>query len=103
MTDPTNGELWRLMQQISGRLDRFAAPDVYTYQHQQLVNEITDLRAELAAVKQAAEEKERRAEEERRALELRRQQDRRMLFTALVAPVLLLFLQLYLTARGAGA
>ncbi|MEV0441794.1 hypothetical protein AB0I84_35170 [Streptomyces spectabilis] len=103
MTDPSNGELWRLMQQISARLDRFAAPDVYAYQHQQLVNEIAELRAELAAEKAAAEEKARRAEEERKALELRRQQDRRMVFTALIAPVLLLFLQLYLTARGAGA
>lgn len=101
--DPTLGEVIRTMQTLNARLDRFSAPEVYQFQHDQLLAEIREIQAARAAEKQAEEEKERQAEADRRAQEQRRQQDRRMVFTALVAPVLLLFLQLYLTARGAGS
>lgn len=92
-----------MFTQVNTRLDRFSAPDVYAMQHEQVLGEIREIQAEMAADRQAREEKERREEDARRAQELRRQQDRRLVFTALVAPILLLFLQLYLTARGAGS
>ncbi|MFD8771470.1 hypothetical protein [Streptomyces sp. NPDC059916] len=101
--DPTSGEVIRTMQALNARLDRFSPPEVYQIQHDQLLAEIREIQDERAREKQAEDEKERRAEAERRAQEQRRQQDRRMVFTALIAPVLLLFLQLYLTARGAGS
>ncbi|MFF8406882.1 hypothetical protein ACF06P_35305 [Streptomyces sp. NPDC015684] len=101
--EPTLGEVIRTMQALNARLDRFSAPEVYAYQHEQVLAEIREIQAERAAEKRAAQEKERREEEARAAAEARRQQDRRLVFTALVAPVLLLFLQLYLTARGAGS
>lgn len=101
--DPTLGEVIRTMQALNNRLDRFSAPEVYAYQHEQLLTEIREIQAERAAEKQAQAEKERREEDAKRALETKRQQDRRLVFTALIAPVLLLFLQLNLTARGAGS
>jgi hypothetical protein len=47
-----------------------------------------------------AEQQQRRDEAQRAAD--RRAADRRLIFTAIIAPVLMLFLQLYLSARGAG-
>jgi hypothetical protein len=46
-------------------------------------------------------EQQQRREEDQRAAD-RRAADRRLIFTAIIAPVLMLFLQLYLSARGAG-
>lgn len=46
-------------------------------------------------------EQQRRREAEQRSDD-RRAADRRLIFSALVAPILMLFLQLYLSARGAG-
>lgn len=42
-------------------------------------------------------------EQERRKAEDQRRADRRLAFTALIAPVLILLLQAYLASRGAGA
>jgi cytochrome c-type biogenesis protein CcmH/NrfG len=47
------------------------------------------------------EERQRREDEQRQAD--RRAADRRLIFSALIAPVIMLFLTLYLSARGAGA
>lgn len=46
-------------------------------------------------------EVQQRREDAQRAAD-RRAADRRLIFTAIVAPILMLFLQLYLSARGAG-
>jgi hypothetical protein len=57
----------------------------------------------IAALEQARTEEQRQADAERRAAEDRRRSDRRLVFTALIAPVLLLLLQAYLAARGASS
>ncbi|MFJ6841330.1 hypothetical protein ACIQRE_01525 [Streptomyces griseoluteus] len=97
--EPTMGEVLRTLQALNTRLDRFSAPEVYQLQHEALVAEIREIQAERAAERQAREEKDRREEEARRELEAKRQADRRMLFSVLIAPILVLLLQLYLSAR----
>lgn len=54
------------------------------------------------AMEEARERENRQRREETQRLTERRAADRRLIFTAIAAPVLMLFLQLYLSARGAG-
>jgi hypothetical protein len=73
-------------------LERRAADDV----HRQVIERVAAIEAERVQEKREAEAERRKREDERRA-------DRRLVFSCLVAPVLLLILQAYLAARGAGA
>jgi cytochrome c-type biogenesis protein CcmH/NrfG len=75
------------------------------YQLEQLARDemARQILAEVQAIKDAREsEKERRRLDEQRAAD-RRAADRRLIFTAIIAPVLMLLLTLYLSARGAGS
>lgn len=55
------------------------------------------------AIEEARElEDRRRREDEQRAAD-RRAADRRLIFSALIAPVIMMFLTLYLSSRGAGS
>lgn len=74
------------------------------YQLEQLARE--EAHRQLADRVRAAEEareleQQQRREDAQRTAD-RRASDRRLIFTAIVAPILMLFLQLYLSARGAG-
>ena len=64
--------------------------------HTQIIQRIAAIEAERQQEKRDAEAERRKREDERRS-------DRRILFTALIAPVLLILLQAYLAARGAGS
>ncbi|MFF7966777.1 hypothetical protein ACFZC3_15595 [Streptomyces sp. NPDC007903] len=97
--EPTMGEVIRTMQALNARLDRFSAPEVYAFQHEQVLTEIREIQAERAAERQAREEKERREDEAKRDAEAKRQADRRLIFSVLIAPIVVLLLQLYLSAR----
>lgn len=101
--EPTLGEVARRLEAIHAdlkedfrdlatRLDKKVSVERYEIErrtaddvHRQLIERIA-----------AIEQDRRKAEDQRRA-------DRRLVLTALVAPVLILVLQLYLTARGAGS
>lgn len=72
-------------------LERRAADDV----HRQVIERVAAIEAERVQEKRDAEQVRRQAEDQRRA-------DRRLVFAALIAPVLILLLQAYLAARGAG-
>jgi hypothetical protein len=94
--EPSNGELGRLiqalrsdmredLQQLQVRLDKQVPMDVYTIEKQALADRVAAL--------------ETRREQEQRE----RRQDRRLIVSAFVAPILMLVIQLVIAARGAGA
>ncbi|HEY9370445.1 hypothetical protein [Streptomyces sp.] len=84
----------RLDQKVSVEryeLERRAADEV----HRQVIERIAAMEAERVQEKQNADVERRKREDQRRS-------DRRLVFSCLAAPVLLLLLQAYLAARGAG-
>lgn len=101
--EPTLGEVVRRLEAIhadlkedlreyGARLDKKVSVERYDIErrgadevHRQVVERIAGI-----------EQERRKAEDQRRA-------DRRLAFTALIAPVLILLLQAYLASRGAGA
>lgn len=72
-------------------LERRAADDV----HRQVIERVAAIEAARQREQQEVETERRKREDERRA-------DRRLVFSCLAAPILLLLLQAYLAARGAG-
>lgn len=71
-------------------LERRAADEV----HRQVIERVAAIEAARLQEKREAEAEQRKRDDERRA-------DRRIVFSCLVAPVLILLLQMYLAARGA--
>lgn len=114
MDEPTLGELGRRLAavhadikedigQLAGRLDGKVSMERYSLEQQarddamrQLIERVTAIEEDRAATVRQQAADQRAADERRRA-------DRRLAFSALVAPVLLLLLQVYLSARGAGS
>lgn len=112
--EPTLGEIARRLEAVhadlkedlrehGARLDKKVSLERYQLE-QQAVTDAARMVAERVSTLEAAREEEalQRAAEQR-AADDRRRADRRLLFTALVAPVLLLLVQAYVSARGAGA
>ncbi|MFM9636007.1 hypothetical protein [Streptomyces turgidiscabies] len=56
----------------------------------------------IAAIETAREKEKEDARQARQKAEDQRRADRRLIFSALIVPVLIVLLQAYLTARGAG-
>lgn len=71
-------------------LERRAADDV----HRQVIERVANIETARSKERQDSEAQQRKLEDQRRA-------DRRLVFSCLIAPVLLLLLQMYLAARGA--
>ncbi|MDT0270246.1 hypothetical protein RM844_28645 [Streptomyces sp. DSM 44915] len=101
--EPTLGEVARRLadvhadlkedlHQLAGRLDGKVSLDIFELRMKTLEKDIAEAAARAAAVEAGQAERDRR-----------RAADRRLAFSALVAPVLLLLLQVYLSARGAGS
>jgi CHASE3 domain sensor protein len=74
------------------------------YQLEQLAREAAHrlLADRIKAIEEARDLEQRKRQEDEQRLADRRAADRRLIFTAIIAPILMLFLQLYLSARGAG-
>lgn len=112
--DPTLGEVMRRledvrqdlkedMRELGTRLDSKVSME--RYQLEQLARDeaIKLLTERVKGIEEARDQEARaRRDAEQRAAD-RRAADRRLIFTALVAPVLLLLLTVYLGAKGAGA
>lgn len=112
--DPTLGEVMRRLEdvrqdlkedfrELGSRLDGKVSME--RYQLEQLArDEALKLLVErVTSIENAREqERERKQQEDQRITE-RRAADRRLLFSAIVAPVLMLLLTVYVQARGAGA
>lgn len=101
--EPTNGELARRLedrlgdlrddiQQLGIRLDRSVSMERYQIEQQQRDDAHKLLLERVKGIEDA-----------RREQEKQRQNDRRLIFSALVVPVLLVLLQVYLSTRGAGS
>lgn len=91
--EPSNSELWRLITDmrvdIGNRLDQLVRRDVYD------ARESARDRAMEALAKDVKEiEDDREKEADRRA------SDRRLIFTALIAPVIMLAVTIYLASQG---
>ena len=101
--EPTLGELARRLAavhadlkedlgQVAGRLDGKVSSDVFELRLKALERDIATSAARAAEIEAGQAERDRR-----------RAADRRLVLTALVAPLLLLLLQVYVSTRGASA
>ena len=111
--EPTLGEIARRLEavhqalredihEIGARLDTRVSLERYTIEQAMRDETARALTERLHAVEEAREQDQRDAEAARRATVDRRRADRRLVFTALIVPVLLLVLQTWLAAKGAG-
>lgn len=114
MDDPSNGELARRLEavhqdlkedfrELAKRLDAKVSLERYELErrnrdevHVQMMERITAIETARQKERQDADVVRQKAEDQRRA-------DRRLIFSALIVPVLIVLLQAYLAARGAGA
>ena len=112
--EPTLGEVMRRLEDVRAdlkddfrelgiRLDSKVSLERYQLEQQArdealkaVVERVKGIEEAREAAKKAREAAEQRAADRRAA-------DRRLIFTALIAPVLLLILTVYLNAQGAGA
>ncbi|MDQ0758671.1 hypothetical protein [Streptomyces canus] len=114
MDDPSNAELAHRIEamridlkedfrELVGRLDAKVSVERYEIErrnrdevHVQMMERITAIETARDKERQAAESARQKAVDDRRA-------DRRLIFSALVVPVLIVLLQAYLAAKGAGS
>jgi len=112
--DPSNGELARRLdafhadlkedfREIAKRLDAKVSLERYELERRNRDEVHVQLMERIAAIEEARMQEQRQADTDRRKTEDQRRSDRRLAFTALVAPVLLILLQAYLAAKGAGS
>lgn len=75
------------------------------YQLEQMARDETlrQIIERIKTIEEARDQEARKRREDEQRLADRRAADRRLIFSALVAPIIMLFLSLYLSARGAGA
>lgn len=112
--DPTNGEVMRRLEDVrqdlkddlremGTRLDSKVSLERYQLEMLARDEALRQASERIRGIEEARDqEAERRREDAQRAAD-RRAADRRLIFTALVAPVLLLILTVYLSAKGAAA
>jgi hypothetical protein len=112
--EPTLGEVVRRLEAIHAdlkedlreygtRLDKKVSVERYELErrgadevHRQVIERV-------AAIEAAREREKRDSDLERRKIEDQRRADKRLILTGLIVPVLLVLLQVYLTAKGAGS
>jgi hypothetical protein len=103
LDEPSNGELARRLEavhqdlkedlrDVAGRLDGKVSVEVFKLEQQAQDERAAALTQRVTAMESDARERDRQ-----------RAADRRLILTALVIPVLLVLLQVYLTTRGAGS
>jgi dTDP-D-glucose 4,6-dehydratase len=113
-TDPTLGEVMRRLEdvrqdlkddfrELGVRLDSKVSME--RYQLEQVARDAaTALLVErVKTIEDAREQEEKDRREEAQRVADRRAHDRRLIFTAIIAPVLMLLLTVYLSTRGAAA
>lgn len=112
--DPSNAELAHRIEamrldlkddfrELGKRLDAKVSVERYELErraadgvHRALIERVAAIEAERASEKRDTELERRKREDERRA-------DKRLIFSALIVPVLIVLLQVYLSSRGAGS
>lgn len=112
MDEPSNGELARRLEaihadlkedfrELAKRLDAKVSLERYELERRSRDEVHVQLSERIAAIETARQQEQQEAVREKRATEDRRRSDRRLAFTALIAPVILILLQAYLAAKGA--
>ncbi|MDR3079461.1 MAG: hypothetical protein LBV60_00780 [Streptomyces sp.] len=112
--EPTLGELARRfedrladvrddIQTLGFRLDSRVSMERYQLEREAMAKELQQITERVRGIEVDREQEQRQRDTDQRAVEDRRRADRRLAFTALVAPVILLILQAYIAARGAGS
>lgn len=112
--EPSNGELARRLEavhqdlkedfrEIAKRLDAKVSVERYEIERRNRDEVHVHLTERIAAIEEARRREAEKAAEERRDAAAQRASDRRLIFSALIVPVLLVLLQAWLSARGAGS
>lgn len=91
--EPSNSELWRLITDVRAdlgqRLDQLVRRDVYDARETARDRDMEALQRDIREI-----EDDREKEADRRAA------DRRLIFTALIAPIIMLAVMIYLASQG---
>ena len=112
--DPSNAELAHRIEamridlkedfrELVGLLEKKVSLERYELERRNRDEVHVAMMERIAAIEQARTEEQRKAQEARQKAEDQRRADRRLIFSALVVPVLIVLLQAYLAARGAGS
>jgi CHASE3 domain sensor protein len=112
--DPSNAELAHRIEamrldlkedfrELTKRLDAKVSVERYEIERRNRDDVHVQLMERIAAIETARAEEQRKAQEARQKAEDQRRADRRLILTGLIVPVLLVLLQVYLSARGAGS
>lgn len=112
--EPTLGEVVRRLEavhqdlkedfrDVAGRLDSKVSIERYQYEKEAAAERERLLVERIRSIEEAREKEAREKQEAEQKLADRRAADRRLIFSALVAPVLMLLLTLYLASQGAGS
>ncbi|MET9517397.1 hypothetical protein [Streptomyces sp. NPDC002994] len=114
MSDPTAGELERRynerfadfredLQNVQAQLDKRVSVERYQTDQHYGDEAFRQLGERVKAIEEARREEARQVDADRRTAEAQRRVDKRLLLTAFIVPVLLIFLQVYLATRGDGS
>lgn len=112
--EPTLGEVKRRVEagfvdvkedikNLIEALDRRVSMERYQLEKEARDKEIKEILERVRAVEEARRKEAEQREADRRAAAAQRAADRRLILTALIVPVLLVVLQVYLSAKGAGS
>jgi hypothetical protein len=101
--DALHADLKEDVREVAARLDSKVSMERHLLEQQARDEAVRLLVDRVRGIEEARAEEHRERDRERAAADDRRRADRRLAFSALVAPVLLLLLQVYLSAQGAGA
>lgn len=112
--DPTLGEVMRRLEdvrldlkedvrELGMRLDSKVSMERYSLEQQARDEALRQIVERVKTIETSREQEDRDRREDAQKAADRRAADRRILFSALIAPVLMLLLTLYLSAQGAAA
>jgi CHASE3 domain sensor protein len=112
--DPSNGELARRLEaihqdlkedfrELAKRLDAKVSLERYELERRNRDEVHVQMMERIAAIETARQKERQEADRARQKAVDERRADRRLIFSALIVPVLIVLLQAYLAARGAGA
>lgn len=89
------------IQTLGLRLDSRVSLERYQLEREALGKEVAALSERVKAIETDRDREKRQKDADQRAAEEQRRADRRLIFTALIAPVLVLLLAVYLGTKGA--
>lgn len=112
--EPTLGEVVRRLEavhqdlkedfrDVAGRLDGKVSIERYQYEKEAAAERERMVTERVRAIEEARTKEQEEKQKAEQQLADRRAADRRLIFSALIAPILMLILTLYLTSQGAGA